>query len=313
MPKPTTSFRRRTAAFAAAGLLAPLALFAQAPPPQGLQQRAAPPARPVPPPPAPSAAELAGVPADAQWTGSGLAYKVLRTGVVTETPPLDKDIVAIFVIGRSPSGEVFQDSFAQGKPQRMQVKNAFTAWRDAMKSMLPGEVRRWWFPADQLPPNPKTGRKEPAVFDVELVSVGRMPDPPRSVSRPDPRAKTLPSGAAYLQVTPGTGDQQLTRKDGAMVSFTFWNSDGRAINSSIAEGRPTLFPMEKVMPAFADCLMGMKVGEKRHCWIPAERNEGFPGAPSGALVFELDLLGITDFQKMLQGKAAPPPPAAPHS
>jgi len=306
----TPSLRRRTAALAAAGLLAPLALLAQGAPPQGLQRRNAPPARPVPPPPPPTAAELAGVPADAEWTGTGLAYKVLRAGVATEKPPLDKDVIAIFVIGRSPAGEVFQDSFAQGRPQRMQVKNAFTAWRDAMKSMVPGEIRRWWFRADQLPPNPKSGRKEPAVFDVEMVSVGRMPDPPRSVAAPDPKAKMLPSGAAYLQIAAGKGEQKLTRSDGAMVSFTLWDTGGRAINSSIAEGRPTLFPMDKVMPAFADCLEGMKVGEKRHCWIPSERNEGFPGAQTGALVFEVELLGISDFNKMLQGHAgataAPP-------
>ena len=304
MLMPMTPLRRFVCAFAAAGLLAPLALSAQTP--QGLQRRAAPAARPVPPPPPPTAAERAGVPADADRTGTGLAYKVLRTGLATEKPPLDKDVVAIFVIGRSPAGEVFQDSFAQGKAQRMQVKNAFSAWRDAMKSMVPGEIRRWWFPADQLPPNPKSGRREPAVFDVEMVSVGRMPDPPRSVAAPDPRAKTLPSGTAYLQVNAGQGDQKLSRTDGAMVSYTIWGTDGRAINSSVAEGRPTLFPMDKVMPAFADCLEGMKVGEKRHCWIPAERNEGFPGAQSGALVFEVDLLRITDFTKMMQGKVAPP-------
>ncbi len=99
----------------------------------------------------------------------------------------------------------------------------------------------------------------------------------------------MPSGAAVLTVAPGRGDQALSRTDGAMVNFTIWDADGKAINSSIAEGRPTLFPMAKVMPAFADCLQGMKVGEKRHCWIPAERNEGFPGAQTGALVFELQL------------------------
>lgn len=306
MVTPMTPFRRLAFAFAAAGSIAPLALFAQAP--QGLERRAAPPPRPAPAPPAPTAAELVAVPADADRTGTGLAYKVLRSGIANEKPPLDKDIVAIYVIGRGASGEVFQDSFAQGKPQRMQVKNAFASWRDAMKSMVPGEIRRWWFPADQLPPNPKSGRKEPAVFDVEMVSIGRMPDPPRSIAAPDPKAKRMPSGAAVLTVASGRGDQTLSRTDGAMVNFTVWNSDGKAISSSIAEGRPTLFPMAKVMSAFADCLEGMKVAEKRHCWIPAERNEGFPGAMTGALVFELQLDFITDFDKLLQAKPAPPSP-----
>jgi FKBP-type peptidyl-prolyl cis-trans isomerase len=233
---------------------------------------------------------------------------VLQTGLATEKPPRDLDIVAVFVIGRSPAGEVFQDSFAQGKPQRMQLRHAFPAWRDAMKSMVTGEIKRFWFAAEALPPNPKTGRKEPAVFDVAMVSVGRLPDPPRSIRQPDARAKTLPSGTAVLTLAPGKGERRVRRSDGAMVSFTLWNPSGEAINSSVAEGRPTLFPVAKVMPAFADCLEGMAIGERRNCWIPAERNEGFPGALSGALIFEVELLNVMDFDQALQGKVAPPKP-----
>ncbi len=289
---------------AALALLAAGPGLAQGPQPMPGQ---APPVHPAPAPPPPLTSELKGPPADAIRLPSGLAYKVLRTAPAGELPPADKDVIAIYVIGRSPSGELFQDSFAQGKPQRMQVRHAFPAWREAMKTMVAGEVRRWWFPADSVPPNPKTGRREPAIFDVEIVSVGRIPDPPRSVAVPDPKAKRLPSGVAVQSLAGGKGERKLGRADGAMVSFTFWKSDGQAVNSSIAEGRPTLFPMAKVMPGFADCLDGMKPGEKRHCWIPAERNEGFPNAPTGALVFEVELLEILDFEQALAGKVPAKP------
>ncbi len=274
---------------------------------QPLEQTQAPAkARPAPPPPL--SEELVSVPADATRLPSGLAYKVLREGKPGGSPPLDKDVVAVFVLGRSPNGEVFHDSFGQGKAQRMQVKHTFPAWREAMRSMVPGEIRRWWFPADAVPPNPKTGRRELAVFDVELVDVGRIPDPPRSVSEPDPKARRLPSGVAVLLVNSGKGPRKLGRSDGALVSFTCWLSDGRAVNSSIAEGHPTLFPMDKVMSGFADCLEGMRLSEKRYCWLPAERNEGFPGAPPGALVFELELLDILDVDALLSGKGREPRP-----
>lgn len=248
------------------------------------------------------------MPADAIRLPSGLAYRVLREGRHGETPPLDKDVVVVYVLGRSPSGEVFHDSFAQGKPQRMAVKHSFPAWREAMRTMVPGEIRRWWFPADAVPPNPKSGRREPAIFDVELVDVGRIPDPPRYLAQPDPKAKKLPSGVAVLPVSSGQGPQKLSRTDGALVSFTCWLTDGRAVNSSIADGSPTLFPMNKVMSGFADCLDGMQLKEKRYCWLPAERNEGFPGAPQGALVFEVELLSILDVEALLSGQAPPPRP-----
>lgn len=263
-------------------------------------QPATPPRKPRPAPPPPQPEELAKVPADAIRLPSGLAYKVLREGKPGETPPLEKDVVVVYVLGRSPSGEVFHDSFAQGNPQRMAVKHTFAAWREAMRSMVPGEIRRWWFPADAVPPNPKTGRREPAIFDVELVDVGRIPDPPRYLAEPDPKARRLPSGVALLSVSTGKGSRKLGRSDGALVSFTCWLTDGRAVNSSIAEGQPTLFPMSKVMPGFADCLEGMLIGEKRYCWLPAERNDGFPGAPQGALVFELELLDILDLEALFR-------------
>lgn len=275
------------------------AIYAQAP--QGLQRTTPPPARPVPSPPAPSPTELVAPPADAVRLPSGLAYKVLLQGEAGSQPPSDQDVVALFVVGRAPSGEVFQNSFEQGKPQRMQVRHTFPAWREAMKTMTKGEVRRWWFPADRLPPNPKTGRREPAIFDVAMVDIGRIPSPPRYLGEPDPKAKSTRFGASVLTVAAGKGAERLTRTDGAMVNFTYWRPTGEPINSSFAEGRPTLFPMDKVMPAFADCLEGMAVEEKRQCWIPAARNEGFPGAQSGAIVFEVELLAIVDAQALLSG------------
>ena len=52
------------------------------------------------------------------------------------------------------------------------------------------------------------------------------------------------------------------------------------------------------MTSFADCVEGMAVGEVRRCWISAARNEGFPGAPTGALIFELELLNLADAAKI---------------
>ncbi len=302
----------RTAAVAFVASLAASLLLAQAP--QGLQRGTPPPARPVPEPPAPTASELVAPPQDAVRLPSGLAYKVLRQGIVGGQPPSDQDVVALFVIGRSPAGEVFQNSFAQGRPQRMQVRHTFPAWREAMKTMVKGEIRRWWFPGDRVPPNPKTGRREPAVFDVALEDIGRIPSPPRYLAEPDPKARSTRFGASVVTVQAGKGSARLTRTDGAMVNFTYWRPTGEPINSSYAEGRPTLFPMDKVMPSFADCLEGMALEEKRYCWIPAARNEGFPGAQSGAITFELELLSIVDAEKLLAGARpadAPPPSPRP--
>ncbi|MBP7588995.1 MAG: hypothetical protein KBA72_13665, partial [Thermoanaerobaculia bacterium] len=87
-----------------------------------------------------------------------------------------------------------------------------------------------------------------------------------------------------------------------------WNDVGHTLSTSTLDGRPTLFPLDRVMPAFAACVEGMTVGELRRCWISAAGNEGFPGAPTGALIFELELLNLADAAKIFTpGTAAPTP------
>jgi FKBP-type peptidyl-prolyl cis-trans isomerase len=98
------------------------------------------------------------------------------------------------------------------------------------------------------------------------------------------------------------GDAQ----DAALLHFTVWNDLGQTLATSAIEGRPTLFPLDRVMTSFADCVEGMAVGEVRQCWISAARNEGFPGAPTGALIFEVELLNLAEAAKVFTPGPAKP-------
>jgi FKBP-type peptidyl-prolyl cis-trans isomerase len=268
------------------------ALSGQTPPATGA------PAKPLTPAPAaPSLQELAAPPANATLLPSGISTLQLRAGKGKVTPR-PQDWIAFFAIGRRTDGSVVQNTFASPEPIRMQMSRLIPAWQAAFSAMVPGEQRRFWFPASLAPKNPKTGVQEAIVFDLELVGIHRTADPPTALKAPDPKARQAGPGSWTLTVKPGKEGKKATRQDAALLNFTVWNDRGETLSTSALEGRPTLFPLDRVMTSFADCVEGMTVGEVRRCWVSAASNEGFPGAPTGALIFELELLQLADAAKI---------------
>lgn len=259
----------------------------------------------TPPPEAPTPQELAAPPASATRLPSGLSTRLLRAGK-GKVSPRSQDWVFFFAIGRRPDGTIVQNTFASPEPTRLQMIKLIPAWQEALAGMVAGEQRRFWFPAELAPKNPKTGAQEAVVFDLELVHVLPMTTPPAALKAPDPKAKQVGLGTSVLTVKEGKAGARATRQDAALLNFTVWNDLGHTLSSTVVEGRPTLFPLDRVMTSFADCVVGMAVGEVRRCWISAARNEGFPGAPTGALIFELELLNLADAARIFTPGTAKP-------
>jgi peptidylprolyl isomerase len=67
-------------------------------------------------------------------------------------------------------------------------------------------------------------------------------------------------------------------------------------DSSVARGEPATFSLNQVIKGWTEGVQLMVVGEKTRFWIPAELAYGDkparPGAPSGELVFDIELLNI---------------------
>lgn len=299
---------RRRGHRAALVTLAAVALAFVGGPPQLFGQAAKPAATPkplTPPPAAPSAADLKAPPATATKLPSGLSTLQLRPGK-DNVPPRPQDWIAFFAIGRRTDGTVVQNTFASPNPVRMQMSRLIPAWQMAFAEMVSGEQRRFWFPAELAPKNPKTGEQESIVFDLELVGILRVSDPPASLKAPDPQAKAAGKGSWTLTIKEGKEGPKATRRDAALLNFTIWNDAGLAITTSALTGRPTLFPLDRVMPAFADCVEGMAIGERRNCWISSASNTGFPGASTGAIIFELELLNLGEAAKIFTPGAPKP-------
>lgn len=97
----------------------------------------------------------------------------------------------------------------------------------------------------------------------------------------------------------GTGE---TAKPGDTVTVNYVGTlqDGTKFDSSIDRGQPFHFTLgqNSVIKGWELGVVGMKVGEKRKLTIPPELAYGPSGAgeiipPNATLVFEIDLLGIS--------------------
>ncbi len=231
-------------------------------------------------------------PADAEKTASGLVSKVLRAGT-GDVHPDANDMISAHYVGWTPYGAKFVSSYDRGQPAVFKLADMFTGWQQGLGLMVAGEKRRLWIPAHLAPPNPKKGPRGAVVFDVELLGVQPIPNLPPGYAQPPPDAATTESGAFSRRIAEGSGEEFPGADSVALMHWTGWTTDGKVFESTLLRGRPTAFPLDKVLPPFADVVRQMVEGEKRHVWIPADIAQGqWPGAPQGDLILEVELLKI---------------------
>lgn len=88
-----------------------------------------------------------------------------------------------------------------------------------------------------------------------------------------------------------------TLLDTVSVHYRGYFMDGREFDSSYARDKPVTFPVNRVIPGWAEALQLMKVGDKWRIFIPpylayGEMGFGAEIEPNTALIFEMELLGI---------------------
>ena len=122
-----------------------------------------------------------------------------------------------------------------------------------------------------------------------LAQIAAPPD----VAEPPEDAERTDSGLASKVLTPGTGDRHPAAADKVEVHYTGWTTDGKMFDSSVHRGRPSSFPLNRVIAGWTEGLQLMVEGEKRRFWIPEElAYKGRAGRPQGMLVFDVELLSI---------------------
>ncbi|MBI4886186.1 MAG: FKBP-type peptidyl-prolyl cis-trans isomerase [Acidobacteria bacterium] len=117
-----------------------------------------------------------------------------------------------------------------------------------------------------------------------------IPAPPDVAAPPADAAKTA-SGLVSRIVTPGSGSEKPTDTDVVTVQYTGWTAEGTMFDSSRARSAPSMFPLNRVMAGWRECVQLMSVGETRRCWLPpALAYRGQAGRPTGTVVFDIELV-----------------------
>ncbi len=108
------------------------------------------------------------IPADAQKTPSGIAWKVLKPGTGTDHPTPSSRVIAHYT-GWTMDGKEFDSSARTGRPLDYPLNRLIPGWIEGMQLMVRGEKRKFWIPA-KLAYEGIPGRPQGMlVFDIELL------------------------------------------------------------------------------------------------------------------------------------------------
>lgn len=125
---------------------------------------------------------------------------------------------------------------------------------------------------------------------------GALPAPatPTDVAAPPATARREASGLASRVLAAGTGTRHPSASSHVVVHYSGWTTDGQLFDSSRTRGEPATFPVDGVIPGFSEALQLMVEGEQRRVWIPEDLAYRGSHAPFGMLVFDIELIRITD-------------------
>lgn len=247
------------------------------------------------PAPIPAPPDVAAAPKDATVSESGLASKVLQAGTDTGRPGAT-DMVTVHYTGWTTDGKMFDSSYARNAPNTFPLDRVIKGWGEGVQLMTVGEKRRLWIP-EALAYKGQPGR--PAgmlVFDIELLEFSPSPTvPPADVAAPPADAQRTPSGLAYKVIKKGTGTDHPRKSSRVTVHYSGWQTNGKLFDSSVMRGQPATFGLGDVIEGWTEGVQLMVVGEKTRFWIPEKlAYKGQGGAPSGMLVFDVELISYRD-------------------
>jgi FKBP-type peptidyl-prolyl cis-trans isomerase len=267
--------------------------------------------------------DVAAAPDDAEKTKDGLASKVTQKGTGKDHPA-PNDAVRVNYSLWQPDGKFLDGT--KDKPALRAVTGQSNGWTEGVQLMVVGEKRTLWIPAALTPPA-RPGAPPPTdqTMVVELLEIIPGPKTPPDVKAPPKDAKVEKDGLATKVLVKGTGTTHPTKSSGVTVNYAGWTTDGKMFDASYTRGEPASFGIGMVIPGWGEALQLMVEGEKRRIWIPEElAYKGQPNRPQGMLVFEVELLKITEgppqppFHGGMGGPMGGPggmvgrPPGAPH-
>jgi FKBP-type peptidyl-prolyl cis-trans isomerase len=101
------------------------------------------------------------------------------------------------------------------------------------------------------------------------------------------------SGLKTKVLRPGKGGPRPNSLSEVTAHYKGWTPDGKVFDNSYERGKPSDFPLSKVISGWTEGVQLMTKGEKRRFWIPSRLAYGDApgdGKPSGDLIFDIELI-----------------------
>ncbi len=145
---------------------------------------------------------------------------------------------------------------------------------------------------------PKFEKLNTALLDRKDPNFKAFPDN-------DPKVREV-DGIKILDLPPNSAvlaekGRAVTEGKQVRVHYTGWTMDGKIFDDSWKTGNPATFTVAKgqLIDGWVTALVGMKEGESRMIWIPANKAYGENGngemiPPNSPLQFKIDLAEVMD-------------------
>lgn len=230
---------------------------------------------------------------EVKTTASGLQYCVLQQGR-SEPGPKALDNVEVHYTGWLRDGTKFDSSRDRGRPSRFGVSEVIKGWTEGLQLMSPGSRYKLIIPAalgygaqatGQIPAN------SDLIFDVELLSVQRMPD---FVPANKEQQKQLECGLVYEVLAAGDGPM-VDEEASVALKFAIFSADGVLKQCSEQQNDHRISGTKGTLPfPFLQELVGiMRRGMKVRVEVPAKT---MPSLPIDS-VWLLELTGVHSLPK----------------
>jgi FKBP-type peptidyl-prolyl cis-trans isomerase len=258
-------------------------------------------------------------------TENGVEYVVVSKGADPKAPfPSPADRVEVNYDGRlAATGEKFDSSYDTGEPATFRLNQVIPGWTEGLQKMQPGDQVMFWIPAKlgygergaggRIPPNAdlmfrvELNKIIPALVADAAAWKKATPWPVNSVD-----VKHTGSGLEYFVIESGKGDKPApTDSDIAKVQFEGHLDDGSLAATTLDDQQPQYFPINQLVPGWAEALKLMHPGDHWMVHIPSSLmydKEGDGRIPPNANVtFEVIL------EDVAVGAAPPPEPTPPQA
>jgi peptidylprolyl isomerase len=245
---------------------------------------------------APSAPlDVAGAPAGARRTPSGVASVVLAAGRGRERPG-GNDCLKLRYAAWTRAGQVVAARL-EGQPEVQCLQRLPPGVAEVLRAMRAGEKRRAWVPARlAAAAGEEAATPVDVTYELELVEIIPAPPTPAPLRVPPGDARRLSSGLAVKILEPRPGPVRPAPQSQVRLHLSGWTAGGALVESTVMAGHPLVSYVSELIPGLREGVQQLAVGERARLWIPADLAYGdHPrrrGQPAGALVYDVQLLEV---------------------